>query len=183
MITVPSEMTARSIVETVRPLNPDIHSVVRAESAEHIQSFYDIGVYMVVQPELEAGLEIARQALIHLHIPINVIQTYTDTVRQKLYASPSRDNSDYQVIQQLKNARDMLEMTWVHLPEKNAINGKSIRELDIRQKTGASIVGVMHGGAFIPNPGPDYRFEGLDMVAVIGTADNREAFNDLVMSV
>ncbi|MFZ3045330.1 MAG: cation:proton antiporter [Desulfatirhabdiaceae bacterium] len=183
LITTPSEMTARAIVEIVRLLNPSIHIVVRAESAEHIQSFYDIGVYMVVQPELEAGLEIARQALIHLKIPIAVIQTYTDTVRQRLYASAYHDNSDYQVIQQLKNARYMLEMTWVRLPEKSIFDGKSIQELDIRKQTGASVVGVIHDGIFYPNPGPDYSFSGSDLVAVIGTSGNRIAFNDLALSV
>ncbi len=45
-----------------------------------------MGVYMVVLPEMGTGLEIARQALVHLEIPVTAIQQYTDGVRRQLYA-------------------------------------------------------------------------------------------------
>jgi CPA2 family monovalent cation:H+ antiporter-2 len=51
-----------------------------------MEILYRHGVYEVVQPEFEAGLEITRQALLHLNIPAAEIQRFTDGIRQELYA-------------------------------------------------------------------------------------------------
>ena len=50
-----------------------------------MQALHDRGVYEVVQPEFEAGLEIARQALLHLGMPGDEVEQYEDNVRHELY--------------------------------------------------------------------------------------------------
>ena len=50
-----------------------------------MQGLHDEGVFHIVQPEFEAGLEFARQALLHLDIPVDQIDQYTDEVRHELY--------------------------------------------------------------------------------------------------
>jgi len=46
--------------------------------------------------------------------------------------------------------------------------GRTIRELDIRARTGASIVSVQRGGERFRNPGPDWRFTDGDVLSAIG---------------
>ncbi|MBF0301875.1 MAG: cation:proton antiporter, partial [Desulfamplus sp.] len=85
LITTPSLITSQSIVKQAHSLNPELRIIVRADGVEQTRALYENGVYMVVLPEMEAGLEIARQALINLEMPVTVIQEYTDAVRQQLY--------------------------------------------------------------------------------------------------
>ena len=63
---------------------------------------------------------------------------------------------------------------------ENNFAGKSIGDLNIRSRTGASIVGHVHQGEFKPNPGADLTFSRKDIVAVIGNAEARETFKKLV---
>jgi len=179
LITVPAIVATRSIVHHVRRERPDLNIVVRAEGGEQMEALYGEGVYMVILPELEAGLEIARQALLHLRIPTTVIQRYTDAIRRELYHPISEARDDQQEIRQLKNARDLLELSWQRLAPESSLSGHSIREGDIRKRTGASVVGVLRSGEFIPNPGADFRFASGDLVSVIGTVQQREAFQTL----
>jgi CPA2 family monovalent cation:H+ antiporter-2 len=86
LTTVPTVVITQVIVDQVRRLNPKLHIVARAEGVEQMKMLYDLGVYEVVQPEFEAALEITRQALLHLNIPASEIQSFTDAVRQELYA-------------------------------------------------------------------------------------------------
>jgi monovalent cation:H+ antiporter-2, CPA2 family len=86
LITVPSTITAQAIVTYVRQIRPQLHIVARAEGVEQMRSLHQLGVYEVVQPEFEAGLEIVRQALLHLDIHADEIQRVTDGARQALYA-------------------------------------------------------------------------------------------------
>ncbi|HER62818.1 MAG TPA: portal protein, partial [Desulfobacteraceae bacterium] len=81
LITTPSVVTAQSIVKQAHRIKPELHIIARADGVDQSRDLYESGVFMAVLPEMEAGLEIARQALLHLEIPVHVIQQYTDAVR------------------------------------------------------------------------------------------------------
>jgi len=179
LITVPSVIVSRSVVQQARILNPSVNIVARAEGIEQMKALYDSGVYEVVQPEFEAGLEITRQALLHLRVPASEIQGYTDAVRRELYAPLYQANYEYRTVSQLQHAGDLLELTWVKLATDSPLNGSTIREAGIRSRTGASVVGVLRDGTFFPNPDADYRFAAGDLAAVIGGHHEREAFKKL----
>ena len=172
---------AQAIVRHVRQLHPSLNIVVRAEGEEQMEALYGEGVYMVILPELEAGLEIARQALLHLQIPIPVIQRFTDSIRRELYHPISESTDDQREIRLLKNAKDLLELSWERVPACSPLAGHSIRDLEIRRRTGASIVGVLRNGEFTANPHADFRIDADDLVAVIGNAGQREAFQGLTL--
>ena len=85
LITTPVSIISKAIVAKVKMLNPHIHIIARAEGIEEMKGLRDDGVFHVVQPEFEAALEFARQALLHLDIPVDQIDQYTDGVRHELY--------------------------------------------------------------------------------------------------
>jgi CPA2 family monovalent cation:H+ antiporter-2 len=179
LITIPSILTTQAIVKLAHQQQPGLHVVARAEGQEQMKTLYKTGVYMVVLPELEAGLEIARQALMHLQVPVTLIQGYTDTVRRQLYAPIYNSHYDYHLLSQLDKAKDLLEISWLTIPADSPLLGRSIKEAAIRTRTGASLVAVIHDGKFSPNPTIDYCFAENDMVAVIGNCQQRQAFKKL----
>lgn len=180
LITTPSIVVSAAIVQHVKRINPKLQIVARADGVEQTKTLYESGVYMVVLPEMEAGLEIARQALLSLQIPATVIQEYTDAVRHELYA-PLHTSSgwDYHLASQLNSAKNLLEISWVHLAKDSPLNGLSLQEAAIRTRTGATLVGVIRGGIFRPNPAVEYTFAGDDIVAIVGSPREREHFKAL----
>lgn len=141
-------------------------------------------MYEVVQPEFEAGLEIVRQALLHLQVPATEIYHFTDEIRHELYA-PLRDSSaNYQSINKLKQAvTHLMELTWIDLQEQTHINGLSIGELQVRQQTGASIVGILRQGVVIRNPSADHQLQTGDVVAILGDRTQVEQVQRLLEEV
>ncbi len=179
LITIPHITTTETIVRYVHSRFPELNMVVRAEGMEQLNELYNDGVYMVILPELEAGLEIARQALINLKMPIPIIQTFTDKIRREHYHSNFSSQEGNREIRLLKNARELLELTWQRLGEESLLVGKSLRELDIRKHTGASIVGVLRQGEFISNPPAEFVFSSGDLLAVIGNLAQRTAIKGI----
>lgn len=53
--------------------------------------------------------------------------------------------------------------------------GRLIRELELRTRTGASIVGIGRGGTNIINPGPDEDLQAGDQILLVGTPDQLRA--------
>ncbi|MBF0101153.1 MAG: cation:proton antiporter [Desulfobacterales bacterium] len=180
IITTPSAIITKTIIEQSRKLNQKLHIVARAESKEHMELLHNIGADEVIQPEFEAGLEITRQTLVSLNIPATEIIQFTDMVRHGLYASLYRANSEYETLVQLQMASHLLELTWVNIPEGSPVLGQTIQELGIRSKTGVSILSVIHNKKVYPNPDINYCFTQGDFVAVMGDTHQIKNFKQLI---
>uniref|UniRef100_UPI003AA94826 cation:proton antiporter domain-containing protein n=1 Tax=Candidatus Electronema sp. TJ TaxID=3401573 RepID=UPI003AA94826 len=179
LITTPSVITSQFLIKQAHQLRPDLHIIARANGIEQAQALYARGVYMAVLPEMEAGLEIARQALLHLEIPVTAIQQYTDAVRQELYAPLHQEDGSRQLLAMLGGVKNLLEISWFEIPLGSSLLGKSIAEAAVRSRTGASIVGIIHEGAFQSNPQISYVFQAGDLVAVVGSLQERNAFEQM----
>ncbi|MFA6108704.1 MAG: cation:proton antiporter [Candidatus Latescibacterota bacterium] len=179
LVTTPAITVTQAILAQVRRLNPEVHVVARAEGIESMQALHAKGVYEVVQPEFEAGLEIARQALLHLDCPAAEIEEFTDSTRRELYAPLYREQEGYRRLTQLRQAARLLRLSWVTVEAASPMVGRTIGELRIRSRTGASIVGVMRDGQLQPNPEAGSRIAAADMLAVMADADQLTAFREL----
>lgn len=180
LVTTPGIVVTESIVKQVHHLNPDVAVVARAEGIEPMQALYKHGVYEVVQPEFEAALEMARQALLHLDISALEIQKYTDAIRHDLYAPIYQQQPGYHDMVQLQNASRLLDFDWIRLESQSLIVGKTIGAANIRRQTGASIVGILRNSQLHTNPEINFLLKAGDLVAVMGSAEQLAAFQSLV---
>jgi K+:H+ antiporter len=179
LITTPLAVTTQTIVKQALVLHPGLQIIARSEGVAQTRELYALGVYMVVLPEMEAGLEIARQALVHLEIPVTAIQQYTDGVRRQLYGMIYQSNQDQQLLTKLDNIKDILEISWIEIGSSSPLINKSIKDSAIRTRTGASIVGFLRQEIFHPNPQADFSFQAKDMVAIVGNLQERNEFKKI----
>jgi len=180
IITTPKGIITRTIVEKARYHNPNLHIVARAENIEEMQVLSDLGAQEIVQPEFEAGLEMTRQALLSLNIPLSTILKFTDQVRHGFYTPTSLFDPEHQNLAQLKNLTRLLELSWIAIPDESPFIGQTIQSLAIRSVTGVSVVGVLHERSILPNPDIHYRFAKGDWIAIMGNSEQIETFGRLL---
>ncbi|HEY7490293.1 MAG TPA: cation:proton antiporter, partial [Candidatus Tectomicrobia bacterium] len=140
MLTVPPITVAQAIVTHARQQAPTVPIVARAEGVEQMHRLHALGVNEVVQPEFEAGLEMVRQALLPLDIPPTEIERYADAVRAELYAPLYQARPGEPILTQLRSAFHRLALTWVPVSNDSCLAGRTLHELRIRSRTGASVV-------------------------------------------
>lgn len=179
LLSIPFISVTLPALKRIKLMNQEVDVVAIAEGTEPMNLLYDNGAFMVVMPELEAGLEVARQTLMHQDIPANIIQNYLDIERRKQYAVYYENRVDDHTLTQLKTAKNLIEISWVHPSAQSEIVGKTLGELNIRNRVGASIVGVVRNGRFFPNPNADYRIEPDDLIAVMGNPEERLALEKM----
>jgi len=179
IITSPEVVIAQTIVQRVRKVNAEIQVVARAPGVEFLEEFKKLNISEVVIPEFEAGLEMARKALVHLHIPAAKIQHYTESLRQDLFASFFNENEETKIMEQLQTAEHQYDLQWMLIKPGSKLVGITIGEAEIRTKTDTSIVGVIRKEKLDPNPDANFRFEANDRVAIIGIDSARESFFQL----
>ena len=179
IITTPEVVIAQAIVENARKVNSEIQVVARAPGVEFLEEFKKLNISEVVIPEFEAGLEMARKALVHLHIPAAKIQHYTESLRQDLFASLFSENEEDEILEQLQWAEHQFDMQWMMIKPGSVLVGKSIGESEIRTITASSVVGVIRDDVLEPNPDANFRFQANDRAAIIGTDSSRETIFQL----
>ena len=73
-----------------------------------------------------------------------------------------------------------LTIDWVPVRESWACAGHTIKETDVRAKTGVSIVAIVRGEETIPSPGADFALQSGDVAVVVGTPDGIEKTFELM---
>jgi CPA2 family monovalent cation:H+ antiporter-2 len=186
VLTVPDAIAARLAIERAKAFAPGADILVRAESIGQLEDLGRLGVYEAVQPELEAGLELARQALARFGVGVEEAYNFADAVRRELYApisteDPAAGDAGDGFLARLRQASRTIEVEWVRLPENgdrpgDSPSGRTIGELAVRTETGASVLAVVRGDEVISNPGAGLRLQPGDAVGILGTPEQRSDF-------
>jgi len=179
IITAPSLITAKDILEAASRNNPGIVIIARANDMGQFTELQKLSITDIVQPEFEASLEMIRQTLLHLDFKIPEIQNRIDELRTREYSVKNGKYTESAILASMKNTPFLLETKWYEITPGNKLGGKSIKDVEIRKKTGISVVGIIRKGGFIPNPDPEFIFTPGDLIAIIGLNEKRKLFEQL----
>jgi len=176
VVTIPGIVESQAIITHAQRLNSGIEVVARLSDPDFFTIFNELNVTDLVYPELEAGLEMIRQVLLALHVPVTEIQRQTEALRQEYFTSRVSQTKRYQTLSQFRSAEQHFDLEWVAVAPDSSLLDRSIGEAEVRKKTGVSVVGVLRDDQLEPNPGPHFRFQNKDLVAIIGSSTARAAF-------
>lgn len=184
VVTIPGIVVSQAIINSTRHLNPEIPVVARLADTEFMDVFAKLQVRDLVYPEFEAGLEMTRQALLHLGLPVQEVHRYTEPLRLEFLQQKEHSEQllqQYKTLAQLRTAEQSFDLQWFRVPDNSVLRDQALGEACIRTQTGASVVGVLRDGRMESNPGPDFRLHSKDMVAVIGSNEARAGFHKLLV--
>jgi K+/H+ antiporter YhaU regulatory subunit KhtT len=109
-------------------------------------------------------------------MPALEILRLTDAVRQEHYQPFTTLHTDAAILSQLRRSGQLIEIEWLALPVASPLAGRTISAADVRRQTGASNVVTLHNDTLFANPGPDHLLLAVMVLAVLGTAGQREVF-------
>ena len=180
LIAVGSAFDVESIARRARELAPDVHIVARAAKMAQIEVLRELGIHEVVQPEFEAGLEMMRQTLLHFDVSADRIEQLSDEVRAAAYVPMSSPHLQTSLLSSMAQTRIGLALHWYTLAADAAIVGKSIEQSAIREQSGVLVIAVIKHGEVQMTPSAQTLLEPGDIVAVCGTPEQRQAFEQLI---
>ncbi len=179
LVTVPAYMVAHEVIDNVHRLNPDLHVVVRLEGQEPVEVLNELGIFEIVSPDAEAGLELTRQTLLHLEFPIYEIQNFLDGLRRSMYQSQYDLHQEYEQLARLHAVQNLFQVHWLPIPENSSLADREIGESDIRSQTGATILAVLRDEDLILNPAAETLLHRDDLIAVMGEPAELTLFKQL----
>ncbi len=172
--------TARRAVRAARTLNREAFLIVRTRFAAEIDELFALGANSVVPQEFETSIEIFARTLEEFHIPANIIAAQVRLLREERYGVmrglvPRRPSLER--ISELLNAGTT--ETYFVAGESRAC-GRSIKDLGLRSRTGATIIAIVRGERSFTSPPLDFQIlEGDTLVLVANHRDMDAAFSFL----
>ena len=129
IITVPFIATAREITSLASRENTGIRIIARADDLVHVKEFFRMNIYEVVQPEFEASLEILRQALTILDVPLNRIYEFSDDLRRENTSGLETGSLDKSYLNNILKNPCFLDVSWFQVRENSPVSGRSIGQM------------------------------------------------------
>jgi CPA2 family monovalent cation:H+ antiporter-2 len=169
VIAISDPASSRRALKLAKELNPNIRVIVRTRFMRETDDLIKIGAHIVIPEEFETSIQIFRKVLEQYHIPLNVIMQQVNLLRGESYKYLRSDDSstkDFDNIDEILSAR--LTDTF-YIRSDSVYAGKSIGEINLRQKTDATIIAIVREGTTISTPSAEDIIKPNDTVVITGT--------------
>jgi CPA2 family monovalent cation:H+ antiporter-2 len=172
VIAISDPVSTRRIVSIARQLNKQLYIIVRTRYLVEVEDLKSLGADEVIPEEFETSIEIFSRVLHQYNFPRNVILEMIEKIRSNNYTAlrnvdvPKRHLFDkYEWLPEI-------EIDGYRIPDNSILNDKSIKELQIRKKTGVTIIAVKRGKDVHVNPSPDFVLKKGDFILFTGDRKN-----------
>jgi CPA2 family monovalent cation:H+ antiporter-2 len=156
-------------VHLAREMAPRAELIVRTHKARQVDALRHAGANDVVVEELEAGISMFTRVLEGYHVPRNVIRAQVRALRAEGYGMLRAPQPGRAVSEAVLDALAAGTTDLYRVDAKGAIVGRSLRSLDLRGRSGATVIAVVRGEDSIPNPSPDLALEAGDTLVLVAS--------------
>jgi CPA2 family monovalent cation:H+ antiporter-2 len=170
----------RIAVRMVRQMNSGIYILVRTRFAVEVDELTRLGADQVIPEEFETSVEIFSRVLHQYHIPGNIISNQINLIRFEGYKMLRGISLEQEKIGRIAALFAGATVDNIQIQPESPAAGKTLRELDIRKNTGATVIAVARNGEASTNPGPEFTLQTDDIVVLLGAHADLDRAVDLL---
>ena len=177
VVAVSDPIATREVVALARSLAPDAPILARTRFVLDVDGLAKAGATRVVAEELESTLELVGEALQHFGVPQEAVARFAAELRDEGYVflrTPETILDPW-----LAELLEGVASHWVEVPDGFA-RAASLAQLDVRQRTGASVVAIARGGVTTPSPDPAFGVRAGDRLLAVGASEAIDRLRRLV---
>ncbi|MGH9946822.1 MAG: cation:proton antiporter [Pyrinomonadaceae bacterium] len=163
---------ARRTVDRVRSLSEKVHIIVRTRYVAEITELFQLGADEVIPEEFETSIEIFSRVLHRYGVARSVIEGQIEAIRKQGYEMLRSPNPLPERIEDVRSALNAAGAETVRIPEESPTLGSDLGRLDIRGKTGATIIAVVRDGETNISPGANFRLQASDIAVLLGSRES-----------
>ena len=178
VVAISDAVSTRRTVAIARSENPDLYILVRTRYLIEVDDLKALGADEVIPEEFETSIEIFSRVLHRYNFPGNVILDMVEKIRSDSYTALRNVELPKRHLFDKCEWIPEMEIEGYRISEGSHMVEKNIAELQVRKKTGATIIAIRRGPKVHTNPEPDFTFREGDIVLFTG---DREKMNAALM--
>jgi CPA2 family monovalent cation:H+ antiporter-2 len=161
----------REIVANAHHANPDLLIVARTRYLAELEPLRELGADVVVPEELETSIELVARVMKAYGASEPAVSRERRTLRDERYRLLLEDVEDVQT-ETISELLSGVEVERLVVPDESPAVGKTLGELDLRARTGATVVAVLRGSEALTTPDASFRLRGGDTLVVAGDVES-----------
>lgn len=159
------------IIKVARHHNPTLQIIVRTRYLTEVDQLEEMGADIVIPEEMETTVRIFSHVLGAYMISQDEIEEHIRTLRAHDYEilRGSVQEAHLMVLQGLDE--EGLHTRAIVIRENTPVSGKTLQELQLRNKYNLTVLAVRRDGKTIGNPAGDFKVQPRDRLILVGLAD------------
>jgi monovalent cation:H+ antiporter-2, CPA2 family len=174
VVAVSDPVATRHAIWLARQMNPDIHAIVRTRYMSELQDLLRLGANDVIPEEFETSIEIFSRVLREYGIARDVIRRRVDEIRREGYEMLRTPSLAPAQMSDIAEALGSASTETLFVEPDSPVVGKTIGDLRLRSRTGATVIAVVHDGRTEINPGPERELHAEDVLVLLGSPEQIE---------
>jgi len=158
----------RRIVALLRQTNAAARILVRVRRVGEIEELERLGANEAIPSEFETSIELFVRLLTHLGVPRHVVRVQESLIRLDHYHALRGTAATPEL---LADARKIVMggiLETAQVMKGSDAAGQTLAELDLRRRTGATVLSVVRAEQPLPTPDGPTRLEAEDLVVLYG---------------
>ncbi|MCH7912758.1 MAG: cation:proton antiporter [Deltaproteobacteria bacterium] len=169
VLAISDPVATSHVVSQVRRLRHDLYIIVRTRYVAEIDRLYTLGANQVIPEEFETSVEIFARVLQEYHLPRNVISLQVDLIRKEHYGTLRGLRLQGKRLDELTQFLVGTTTDTLLILEGSPAVGQTLAGLEVRQKSGVTVIAVVRDGQSFHNPAPDFRLASGDILVLLGS--------------
>lgn len=161
----------REIVTNARGSNPDLLIIARTRYVAEIEPLRQMGANVVVPEEFETSIELVARVMRAYGASEAAVQREKRALRGERYRALLEDAAEVETAS-VADLLAGLDIARIYLRDDPEIVGRTLAELDIRARTGATVLAVLREKEAYATPAASFEISGGDMLVLAGDADS-----------
>jgi len=168
VIAISDRFLTKSCLSSAKTINPHLHVIVRTKYLADIEDLLTLGADDVIPEEFETSIQIFSRVLKMFHIPNSIILTQGNIIRNKSYGVFREVRYTQEAFDQIGQILAQGTIETYYIAAGNPMIGRSIRNVNLKAKSGAMIINIIRGTQTITHPPGEFVFEAADQLILFG---------------
>ncbi len=168
VVAISDAASTRRIVQLARSENRELYIIVRTRYVAEVEELKILGANEVIPEEFETSIEIFSKVLHRLHIPLNDIREHIDRTRSDNYLALRSVKLPQKFFVEHEDLLKNIAIETYRIRGGSAADDTNLGELELRSKTGVTVIGIERQGAVYRMPSSAMRLMADDVLLFIG---------------
>lgn len=169
VIAISDRFLTKRCVYVAKSIKPDLHVIVRTKYVADIDELIKLGADNIIPEEYETSIQIFSRVLRMFHVPNSIILAQGNIIRNKSYGVFREVRFTEEAFEQINQILAQGTIETCYIASGNAIVGQSIKDLNLRARTGATILNIIRDNKTITHPSSEFIFREADQLVVFGS--------------
>ncbi len=168
IVAIGDSFAARKIIKIAKQLNPSLYIITRSQFVAEIEELLKLGADEVISEEFEASLELFVKVLEYYKVPKNEILPLVEKLRSEHYEILRKEDLSLLRLDIPQEWWKLFKVQTYIVKPKSPLIGLTLSRLNLRAKTGATIIAIKRGEEVLLNPSGEISLQPEDLLVLIG---------------